>query len=201
MPTGYTADIPKGISFEQYALGCARTFGALIVMRDDPKDAPIPDEIKPSDYHAKSLASAETRLAEIRAMTIEDCRAAARKQYDDEEAYRVQRLSENAAMVESYAAMLEKAKAWVPPTPDHEGIKKFMIEQIEQSADFDDMGDHYSKPIECLSANEWRQKQTLKAQKDIAYHAEKHAEEVERTNQRNAWIKALRDSLKTTEEA
>lgn len=29
MPTGYTAEVQKGISFDKYALGCARAFGGF----------------------------------------------------------------------------------------------------------------------------------------------------------------------------
>ena len=58
MPTGFTCDIKDGITFERFALNCARAFGALINMRDDSLDAEIPDEIKPSDHHVKALAEA-----------------------------------------------------------------------------------------------------------------------------------------------
>lgn len=53
MPTGYTVGIADGkiTTFEQYAMTCARAFGALVMMRDDPFDAPIPEEIKVADYY------------------------------------------------------------------------------------------------------------------------------------------------------
>jgi len=37
--------------FRTFAMSCARAFGALITMRDEPADAPIPDEFKPDPYH------------------------------------------------------------------------------------------------------------------------------------------------------
>ena len=56
MPTGYTATLmEKGQTFQEFIMGCARAFGALIEMRDSPNDAPIPDKFEPSDYHAKRL--------------------------------------------------------------------------------------------------------------------------------------------------
>ena len=38
MPTGYTLDLYNGkdITFEEFVLKCARAFGALIDMRDEP---------------------------------------------------------------------------------------------------------------------------------------------------------------------
>lgn len=53
MPTAYTADIAKGITFKQYAMNCARAFGALIDLRDKPANCEIPDVVYPSDYHLK----------------------------------------------------------------------------------------------------------------------------------------------------
>ena len=47
MPTGYTAPIKDGISFNDFMWGCARAFGALIMMRDDPPGTPIPERFEP----------------------------------------------------------------------------------------------------------------------------------------------------------
>lgn len=50
MPTGYTADIKDGISFETYAMNCARAFGACVSLRDKPSGGKvIPDAFEPSD--------------------------------------------------------------------------------------------------------------------------------------------------------
>ena len=82
MPTGYTAAIKDGISFNEYALSCARAFGALIMMRDEPADAPIPDEFKPSDYHFKKIEEAKAELARLRAMSPDEAVSQIRKSID-----------------------------------------------------------------------------------------------------------------------
>lgn len=50
MPTGYTYPVCEGkiTEFPDFALSCARAFGALISMREEPMDAPLPDEIAAS---------------------------------------------------------------------------------------------------------------------------------------------------------
>lgn len=58
MPTGYTHKIKDGMTFKEYALRCARNFGALMDMRDDPMDAPIPI-FTPSGYHEEKLIEGE----------------------------------------------------------------------------------------------------------------------------------------------
>ncbi len=40
MPSGYTENIYYGkkVAFKDFALGCARAFGACVMQRDDPAD-------------------------------------------------------------------------------------------------------------------------------------------------------------------
>lgn len=73
MPTGYTAKLHNGEeqTFPEFVMSCARAFGALITMRDDPADAEIPDEFKPSDYHVRELEKARERLSEVEGWTFD----------------------------------------------------------------------------------------------------------------------------------
>ncbi len=59
MPTGYTAAVQNGTvtRFADFAMNCARAFGALVELRDE-MDAPIPDTFKPSTHHSESLKKA-----------------------------------------------------------------------------------------------------------------------------------------------
>jgi hypothetical protein len=83
MPTGYTADIEKGITFEEYALRCARA--CIMEIRDLPWDAPIPDTIEDSgvQYHADQLIDKQKQLEEFEAMTDEQWAAAAKAEYEE----------------------------------------------------------------------------------------------------------------------
>lgn len=55
MPTGYTAAVEDGTitEFDDFAWQCARAFGALIMMRDDPMSAPIPQKFEPTAEHVE----------------------------------------------------------------------------------------------------------------------------------------------------
>src|SRR5687768_6886698 len=80
MPTGYTHPVVDGkiTEFNDFALSCARAFGALITMRDDAMDAPIPEEFKPeTNYHDDRIAADTKRMGEIQAMTLADANTAA----------------------------------------------------------------------------------------------------------------------------
>ena len=85
MPTGYTLDLydVKDITFEEFALRCARAFGALISMRDEPIDAPIPERFEPSDYHLKELEKAKKRLKEVKKWNEETAEQEAVRAYQE----------------------------------------------------------------------------------------------------------------------
>lgn len=132
MATGYTAGVADGTitNFRTFAMQCARAFGALIEMRDDPMDTPIPTELKPSSYHETALATANARLAELKAMAPDEItqKASADLAQDQaaSETYRRARVEENARL----RKMAAQVEAWSPPTPDHNGMKDFMLEQL-----------------------------------------------------------------------
>ena len=79
MATGYTHSIKNDITFEQFALLCARAFGACIEMRDDPTDKPIPKKFKVDSYHAKELKEAKTKLKTLTNFLLINVRSSLKK--------------------------------------------------------------------------------------------------------------------------
>jgi len=196
MPSGYTEDVADGkvTEFRDFAMNCARAFGALIHMRDDPSSAAIPDVIEPSTYHADRLAEARDKMTALEAMTRADKEAAADAAYRDEIAADARYATRIAEQKSRYDAMIAKAAAWTPPTPDHAEMKNFMLQQLRDSVDFDCSNRTSRVPVK-LTADEWYSKAAAKCSEDIARHSEEHAKEVERAASRTAWVKALRQSL------
>ena len=194
MATGYTADIAKGITFETFIMNCARAFGACITMRDDSSGTPIPEEFKPSNYNQERLDEAKKVGRRLLKMKIKTADREARKEYDEEIDRRMKTLEDKLELNLQYSDMLAKVKAWTPPTPDHEELKGFMIQQITESAKWDCSTDN-SPPPPLLTGVEWRQKKVDEAAKDIEYHTKAHAEEVKRVKGRNTWVRNLRESI------
>lgn len=197
MPTGYTSKLYEGEpqAFPEFAMSCARAFGALILMRDDPADAPIPDEFQPSDHHRRELAKARERLAEVQAWTDDEALADLESTRRAAAAARAKAAEKSAAVVERYKTMLDQVDDWQPPTAEHVEFKEFMREQLTESIDFDGgLGDYPHDP-EATTGKAWRVDRVNRAMRDVAYHEKEYAKEVERTAGRNAWVKALRDSL------
>ncbi len=194
MPTGYTAAIKDDITFEQYALGCARAFGALIDMRDLPSGAPIVEE-KPTTYHLDRIDEYNDTLARMRLMSEEEINAAADKEYLTNENHRLERVEANRILIEKYKDMLQKAKDYVPPSPEHKEFRAFMIEQLESSIKHDDMSEYYKEPCTKLTGHEWLHQKISAIQTSLDYHTEHYVKEVERVAKRNEWVRLLKESL------
>jgi hypothetical protein len=194
MPTGYTAGIEDGTiaTFREYALTCARAFGALIEMRDHSLDAPIPDELKPDSYYVKSVQSAEVELGKLIAMSEAEADAAARERHEAAIKYHDEYLAKNKLERERYAAMRAKVEAWTPPSPEHVRMKEFMLQQIEISLPLSD----YSPTVEpLLSGAEWRFQRIARATESLERARKSLHEEEERVRGRNKWLRQLRESL------
>lgn len=205
MPTGYTADVQDGkvTSLKEFALKCARSRGALVHMKDEPFDRSIYLD-KVSDYHLKELEKAKKEFAKYKKMSLEDVeniwRAKSRKAHKEDIKRSTIVLEEKAR----YLAMLEKVKAWTPPTPAHKDLKNFMIEQLKESIEFDCSRDYYTEdefieaketlPKEDLE--EYKQEMIASAQDDIGRHQKEYDAEVKRVNDRNTWITQLINSFK-----
>ena len=193
MPTGYTAKLYEGDqSFEDFATECLRAFGALVELRDTP-DAPIPDEFRPSDYHDRETTKARVSLATAEVMTDEAAQKAAETNYRTQLAAWQRSEDERAVRKARYEAALAEVEAWQPPTPDHEEFKKFMRDQLAQSIDFDCSS--WPAPEQQDGAT-YRSATIAKAQRDVEYHEQEHAKEVERAKGRTAWVRAARESLR-----
>lgn len=196
MPTGYTSDIYEGkdITFRDFALQCARAFGALIEMRDHPMDAPIPDEFKPSDYHQRKLTDARNVLAAAQGWSDEVAERLAHEDYMARNRAWTDRRDAALEREVRYNAMLAKVEAWQPPTEQHVELKSFMVQQITESMKFDCSMTYDEEPLP-LTGDEYRRATMARALKDIDYHTEQYAQDVERAEQRTRWVKALRESL------
>lgn len=198
MPTGYTAKIMDGQTFEGFIWSCARGFGALVTMRDDPADAPIPEEFKPEPYHPTQMGVARAQLEEIRTMRISTGERMAKQAFEAETESNENRIREARELQAKYEAILAQVRDWEPPTADHVGLKELMVSQLENSIEFDCTStiSYYEKnrPV-LLTGEQWMGKVAEEAQRSLAYHRDAFEKEKERVNSRNAWVRALRESL------
>lgn len=197
MPTGYTEPVRSGevTEFRDFAMQCARAFGALIMMRDEPSDAKIPEQFEPStDYYDRELAEAQKTLIQIEGLTAAECQKRASEAHNQAVLAWEERREKRAGDRARYEAMLAKVRAWEPPSPDHVKFKEFMESQLTESIDFDcsDKWDDYPK---FQDGDDWRAATIKEARRKVEYHKEERRKEIECTEGRNTWVSQLRQSL------
>lgn len=197
MPTGYTHAVQTGkvTTLRDFALSCARAFGACIMMRDEPADVPIPAEFQPETrYYDELEAQATATLRELSDVSPEDADARALADYTDAVAARHERRRKRAEERARYEAMLAQVEAWTPPTPEHDELKRFMARQLRESIDFDCDGRYDTHPVRETGAD-WLTRELADAERRLASAQEHRREEIARVAGRNAWVAALRASL------
>jgi hypothetical protein len=138
MPTGYTHPIVTGevTTLRQYALICARAFGATIAQRDEPLTNP-PRLETPRSYHDEQLECIRDDLTRLTTMTADEHHAAADAAYTAACKARDEYIVENRRTADRYAAMRDQVEQWTPPTPDHAELKTFMLSQLDSATGFD----------------------------------------------------------------
>jgi len=200
MPTGYTSKIYEGeqVSGKEFIMTCARAFGALIEMRDEPLDAKIPEELKIDTHHNKALEKSKQELDKYRNMSIEEAQKLVDESYkktvEDNKKYYDEKLE----LRNRYEKVLAEVEAWELPSQDHQNLKDYAIRQLEESILFD-CGhiEDYAKEVRKETPEEYIQKQIDSCLWNIEYHQKEWENEVKRTNERNLWIKQLRESIST----
>lgn len=188
--TGYTHKVPEGQTFEEFALGCARAFGALVTMRDAPSDAPIPDEFVPDEHHADALARARAQKAAWDAMSDDERAEWARTEIDARRKDHQDHVTRKLNVIESLNSMLAQVQAWTPPTPDHREYKAFMVQQLTDSIGWE-RPSAYTEPTPMEVVN----KRTEHLAWEIDYHERELQKEIERCKSRTAWVRSLKESL------
>ncbi len=197
MPTGYTCNIEKGITFKEYALGCARAFGAFACLRDEPNNIELPDGFPLDSYHSRELPKAKRELAKYQKMTVKEAAKEAKQFYDKQVADAKAGIKKTAELKAKYEKMLSKIIFYAPPTVDHVKFQDFMRSQIEDSIRYD-CGDYYErnlKELKLMTGAQWKKFRLGMAEDDLKRHSEGLSNDIEQNRTQNLWIKQLKESI------
>lgn len=205
MPTGYTAGIIDGeiTTFEQFATQCSRAFGATIHMRDNPLDSPY-EPRTPSEYYVNSLQSQREKLEETKTMTDEAIVQDFENLLNDSLKYHERELEKTKVNLGRLNSIMESAKSWVPPTEDHEGVRDYMIDQLEITIKADgDPSYHVNKIVQAKKELEegidpkvYREEKIKEIEDRISYYGVEVQKELERCKQSNDWMDKFLESIK-----
>lgn len=196
MPTGYTDAIRNGkiTEFKDYALSCARNFGALITMRNQPADAKIPDSFEVAEHYTERVSQAQANLDTFDHCSDELLRVRQESEYKNSCENTAKRLTEMRLGRSRYEDMLDKVENYEPPTEGHVNYKEFMIRQLEDSIDAD-CNEEYCKTPAMVDFDEWKTVKRKSLQDDLDYTKKSLVEEAQRVAGRSKWISDLKKSL------
>lgn len=201
MATGYTHPVKDGevTTLEEFTLQCARNFGALIMMRDEPLSAPVPDAFTVAPWYNESIDRARRRLAELEALDAEGVERLAEESYQRElHAYDSARVARDVGLARM-RAMLDRVNAWEPPTPDHDGLKAFMVDQLQTSINFEQPHPEFDRPPVRQAPGPFIAAALDDARRDLSRYQQSKREEEARIAGRNKWVAQLRASLAPNE--
>lgn len=196
MPTGYTAGIVDGKikTFPEFAKLCMRAFGATIHMRDDSMTAEYQPRV-PTRYYSEQLEVYGKKLADAKSFSDEGVIDARKEELEKTKAYHEERIIEVNKNKDVLERFLNDVQKYTPPTAEHEGVKKFMEEQITETIKYDGSATYHEEALQKineeladLNPKKIRAQMIADAERNVAYHEKQQAEELKRCTDSNKWV-------------
>lgn len=194
MPTGYTAPIYEGkdITLTEFAANCARGMGAFMHMRDEATGAVLayPKSNGRSFYSDNLYATIEESNAWL-ALSEEERYAEWSTYYTKTLKQRADSMLESAVIRTRYLDMIKQVTDVDVPSK-LEGFKRFMLEQLSESIEFDchddDFYDRYYSPLQYFA---WCDERTQTLTRMADTYSLRLAEENKRQDDREEYIDLL----------
>lgn len=202
MPTGYTAYIKDGkiTSGKEFLKLCTRAFGIAIDLKDKSLDIPTPNHFEPDSYYEKAYKDSLASREKAYDMTLEEAKEDMISKFKNNKTCAERCLKEYKDEDEKYLKVREEVERWIPPTPEHENLKKFCLEQIDMSLNtslYKWYEDDINKKLDTSDDAIRKYIDDLKKQEDKKVNRayEKWQAELKRVEEKNLWMKQFLDSL------
>lgn len=197
MPTGYTAMLgEKNATFNEYAWACARGFGALLCLRDEPWDTPIPLRLESNGYYLNQIENAKKKLKHLEERSDDYFAVYFAEESEKLKEHQGESEKKSNELREKYSTALATVDAWLPPSDDHVKFKEFMASQIKESIQWDCRSLGENKRTEPMKTLRQLKKDAIdQASRDVEYYEKQHVENEARIAGNNEWLKALQDSI------
>lgn len=202
MPTGYTVyiknrDITTGKEFLKL---CTRNFGIAIDIRDESLSVPTPTHFEPNSYYKKAYDKAVEVRNKYRKMTFDEAKQKMIENYNERIAFSKEYLKDCKSEDEKYKKVRDEVAKWNPPTSEHEGLKKFALEQIDMSMNTsyckyleDDINRQLDVSDEAVFA--YMNEINEQCEKDVERAYRRWQEDLKRADEKNMWMQQFLDSL------
>lgn len=202
MPTGYTVyiknrDITTGKEFLKL---CTRNFGIAVDIRDESLSVPTPTHFEPNSYYKKAYDKAVEVRNKYRKMTFDEAKQKMIENYNERIAFSKEYLKDCKSEDEKYKKVRDEVAKWNPPTSEHEGLKKFALEQIDMSMNTsyckyleDDINRQLDVSDEAVFA--YMNEINEQCEKDVERAYRRWQEDLKRADEKNMWMQQFLDSL------
>lgn len=186
MTTGYTHPVAEGrhTTIEQYAWHCSEAFfhDGNVTAGD-------------TEFESREVKHAEAEVERLTNLSDDEVSADwSQKLTRIREANRGS-WKRHEEMLARYTAMLEKVRAWEPPTERHKALKLFMEEQLVFSIKFDCGGEPFIQKSPTCGLFGWRSLLISQAKQALVRAQEEYAKEQARFVARKTYLDALTDVL------
>ena len=193
MSTSYTEDLHKrDVSLREFALHCAKITSDFSAQLEN--DAKEVQPLVPSQFLSNRLATMKNRLLYLQTSIQTSNAEPIRNECDLYNRTQLEYWQEQCRIHETvanrYYKLLGEVDKWVPPTPVHEFLRKFMLQQLES----DRPGPLPTKPI-VVTFEEYLQRELDSASEDIRWYQDKIDLETKRIGWANDWLNLLYQSL------
>lgn len=198
MPTAFTAMIgEENATFNEFVWACARGFGALLCMRDDRGDSPIPLKLESNGYYESALQNAKTELEELQAKPDSYFESLSVKEAVDSPLELQHRELKRQELLKKYESALKDVVEWQVPSQEHVKLKEFMLNQLKESITYDCVLQRVKSKDEpvTLSASDIKAMRVKSARSSVQYYERLVKENVESIDGCNLWLKGLQDSV------
>lgn len=203
METGYTSFINDGsiTTGRDFLKLCLRNFGIAVSMRDEPLTEQVPTHFEPNPYYAEMYSKSVIDRDKVRQMTFEDAKQALIDRHNNIVNNAKETLAKYKAEDAKYQKIADEIEKWVPPTPEHESIKRFALAQIEASMNTS-CYEYIKADINSeLDTSDDAVHQYLKeinevADRTVQMRYKDYQREIERTKEKNLYMEQFLDSLK-----
>lgn len=199
MPSGYTEGILSGTinDLNDFIWMCARGFGAFITQKDNIDEPPILKE-KPNPYYKNKIKQLLNEQQKYNEYTDNDWQKEYFKYIEDQLKDIDNNIKEKIESKEKYENILNQVKEWIPPNENFHKLKSFMINQIEESIDFDcdtSFWQERKNKISNLKLEQYKRNVLNDINESLILNKEYYDEEVQRVKERNQWKQQLIESI------
>ena len=202
MPTGYTSYIKDGkiTSGKEFLKLCTRAFGIAVDLKDESLDVPTPNHFEPHPYYEKAYKDSLVSREKAYSKTLEEVKEDIISKYNDNKGMAEKILEKYKDEDKKYLKVRKEVEKWIPPTPEHENLKKFCLEQIDMSLNtslYEWCEEDINKELDTSDDTVRKYIDNLKdyADEKLKRAYKNWQEELRRVEEKNLWMKQFLDSL------